>query len=272
MSEKKIGTTTSFSGTGSLVDQKDTYLFTLPTINDIINDFNTVGREFVDVQPIGYDASLIFTTLNEPAIVSFGVDSNNNGIFEDNEIIAKNTINPSDVGSELFVNPLSIINTDLSLEDNLLDFGQQYFLELESTNTTTSNDYLFDFNASTILVGEIDKNDPFYNFRRQKYYYDQLDEFALKDGDFDNLIGVGDEFFISVISEMSLDPVIFLLNQDTNQVIDVAYEAQSVSLGSNNYNVVQLDFTLQADITYTLSIESAQAEQTGTYYLSFASL
>jgi len=257
---ENLGTTTFVEEEGTLdfFNSEDTYQFTLPTQDKITDEANSFGRQFNKVQSTGFDVSVSIES-NQPTIVSFGVDNNNNGIFEDNEIIARDTVNPSD-------GVLEIVDASRNLEDNLLDFGQNYFVEVESTDTFSDTSYELTVEAPSVFEGEISRKDSSYIFNDREYYYDQLDELAIKAGDFDNSIEVGDEYSVSVISESSLNPLLFLLNKDTNEVIDVDFEADTVNLGGENYNQVALDFTVLEGINYTFSVESVEPGQTGNYY------
>lgn len=252
-----LGQTTFVEQIGTLdnFNTEDTYLFTLPTADEINNIVNSFGRDLNQVQPAGYDINISVDAI-DPVIVSFGVDSNNNGIFEDNEIIAKDT--------------LDVINDTLEILDVSQSLGQNYFLEVESTNPLSSTSYDVTAEAIEIYEGEIDTNDSSYNFEGGRYYYDQLDEFALKEGDFDGFVEVGDEYSVSVISESSLNPLLFLLNKDTNQILDVAFqnEPETITLGGETYNQVALDFIVEPGINYTFSVESVDAGQTGDYYFA----
>ncbi|MBE9215563.1 hypothetical protein IQ247_23335 [Plectonema cf. radiosum LEGE 06105] len=256
-SVEEIGTLDSFN-------PEDTYLFTLPTADELIDQANSFGRQLNKVQPTGYDRNISVKS-SAPVIVSFGVDSNNNGIFEDNEIIAEDTLTDG---------TLEVFDVSQSLEDNLLDLGQNYFVEVESTDPFFSNSYEVTAETIPLYKGEIDKDeDSSYNFSGGRYYYDQIDEFALKEGDFDDFVEVGDEYSVSVISESSLNPVLFLLDKNNNnQVIDVAFqnEPETITLGGETYNQITLHFTVEPGINYTVSVESVEPGQTGSYYFDLS--
>lgn len=257
---QNLGVTEDVSEVGVLssFNTKDTYQFTTPNLNQLIDENSNFGRQFSQVQPTGFDIN-VSTNLSTPAIVSFGIDRNNNGIFESSEITATETL-------DSFNRELQISDISSSLDDNLLKLGQSYFVQFESTNPAISNAYLVDVETVPIFNGELNDNDLSYISGDSRYYYDQLDEFALQNGDFNGLVEVGDEYFASVWSESLLDPVLFLLNKDTNEVLDVAYEPEIITLGGEDYNLIGLDFTVEEGINYTFSVEGLEAGQTGNYY------
>jgi Ni,Fe-hydrogenase I small subunit len=77
----------------------------------------------------------------------------------------------------------------------------------------------------------------------------------------------GDSIEATLISK-SFDPVLFLLNQNTGEVIDVEYNATSITIGADTFQSVDLSYTVPNNTdNYVLSVESASANQQGEYFL-----
>ena len=234
----------------NLGNPQDVFSFTIPAAGVTVNN-----------GAIEYDLNGEFVILDQEINVSLGVDSNGNGSFDPDEIIGQTiTVDPSDPFFSL-----TDLDPNLSINDFLLQENQDYFLAIEDAGFDTFYDVNIDL--TPFLVGELTTNDTLYQFRGDTYYFDQLNEFTVQAGV--DEVTVGEPFELSLISD-SFDPVLFLLNQDTNEVIDVAFESTSIgtTVDGADLQAVQLSFEVQADITYVASVESALPGQTGDYFLN----
>lgn len=239
---------------------EDTYVFsTAPSAT-------TNGLEIV-----GYNFRANFSRLDESVFLVLGEDrdniDNNNPTFN----IANEQIGSSD---KLFPNSdLSTLEdilisnpTNLNEKSNsLLKPGQDYFVNIqdEFSNNGIDNSYILDVRTPPVLAGQITTSDPFYccnNNENEKYYYDELNNPGIRAGE--NGISVGDQFSIELSSD-DFAPVIFLLNDTTGEVIDVT----TIRSRIGSLTTTRLDFTVQDNITYSLSIETVTPGETGDYLL-----
>ena len=208
----------SFIRNGSVtrgIDNEDTYKFTLPDENTV-----SAGRQFNKLQPLGYilNNGISLPSADRNLELSFGSDDNDSGFFDrPGEEIAGDTIDTT--GSR---NELDVFDASKSLEDNLLDFGQTYFAEIESLDTLpdgTQTNYTLSAEAVPVFEGEINENeDTSYNYNGGRYYYDQLDELSFKVGDpvIGDTTGATysdtEDYVLIVLSETSLDPLLFIIS------------------------------------------------------------
>jgi hypothetical protein len=254
----------SESGTLDSNNSEDTFQFTLPNFGDI-----APGRELEKVDLL-YGFYVDFpNNLNQPVKLSIGTDSDSDGSFDQtNEILGSQiTVQPDPFSTNVLINLTDIV-ADVSIPEDLLKPNQTLFLDIESTDPSSSNNYNLDFNLELGFVRELTTSDLLYccdGSHNDKYYYDRLDELSVRAGE--NNVAVGDTFELALASDL-FPPVLFLLNQDTGAVIDVASVATSETVGGANFQIVDLSFTVEDNINYVVSAESALPNQTGDYILS----
>lgn len=260
----------SESNTLDANNTEDTIQFTLPSTQSVLS---SLGEVLDKVDLVGYGVGFDFLNLDNSVNLSFGTDSNSDGSFDQtNEILSQARVEPR-------VEPDGLsraLNVSLPLAPNFspsTDYPQEnqtLFLDIESTNSN-SNSYDLQANLLPIYKGDLTGQDDSYccdGSHKDKYYYDRLDELSLE-GVTD--IVAGDTTYVS-LSSKSFDPVLFLLNQDTGEVIDVAYNTTLKTLGSDTYKQVGLSFNVPNDTdNYVLSVESASANQQGEYFLDIFS-
>lgn len=242
-------------GTLDANNTEDTFRFNLPTLQSLNPNIKLDKVDFF----YGFEGD--FLTLNQPVKISVGIDSNSDGVFdENNEIIGS----PIIVQDDLEEFTLPDLFTSLSLPEDLLKPDQEIFLNIESTDPNISNNYDLDFELVDTFTGELSTDDSLYccGNDNSKYYYDRLDELSAKAGK-DGVV-VGDVFNVALASS-SFDPVLFILNQDTGEVIDVAETSTTQTISGVDYQIAELNFTVQDNINYVASVESALPNQTGEY-------
>jgi hypothetical protein len=261
-----LGDTGGFGTEGTLnaSNSEDTIKFTLPSTEDLLSS-NKVVLDKVDI--VGYDFTVGFDNLDESVNLSLGTDSSPDGSFDqDNEILGRQFLVEPDSDNFAFVS-YSDLDPNPSIPADLLQENQPLFLDIESTSSNTNN-YELTFSSSPIYKGELTGEDDSYccdGTHKDKYYYDRLDELspnAISDVEEGDLIE-------ATLFTKSFEPVLFLLNQDTGEVIDVEYESTEITLGADTYKSVDLSFEVPSNIdNYVLSVESASANEQGEYFLS----
>jgi hypothetical protein len=262
---KDLGTTGFFSESGTLdsSNTQDTFRFNLPNFEELVLD-----RQLNKVDLLYSFGVDFFNNLSQPINLSIGIDSNSDGSFDQTDEILGSTITvePDPTSSNVLITMDDII-ANLSVPEDLLNQDQTLFLDIESTDPSNSNSYDLDFELTPIYAGELSTSDSLYccDDHNKKYYYDRLDEISFKAGE--NDVEVGDELDFN-LGSTSFDPVLFLLNKDTGEVIDVAYESTTETIGGVDYQTVNLSLDVQENINYVVSVESALPNQTGEYYLS----
>jgi hypothetical protein len=204
--------------------------------------------------------------LNEPVNFSLGTDSNSDGSFDQaNEILGSQFLVEPDSFNQGFVT-YSDLDPNPVFPTDLLQENQTLFLDIESTNSN-DNFYSSDFELLPVFRENLTGEDDSYccdGSNENKYYYDRLDE--LSPSTISNL-EEGDSIEATLISK-SFDPVLFLLNQNTGEVIDVEYNATSITIGADTFQSVDLSYTVPNNTdNYVLSVESASANQQGEYFL-----
>jgi hypothetical protein len=243
---------------------EDTIKFTLPSTEDLLSS-NDLALDKVDI--IGYEWNVYFD-LNQPVNFSLGTDSDSDGSFDQtNEIIGSQfLIEPNDF-NQGFVTYFNLAPNP-SFPADLLQESQTLFLDIESTNSNSSI-YDLHFASFPIFRGNLTGEDDSYccdGSSENKYYHDRLDEFSYERG---TNISTGDLIQAQILSK-SFDPVLFLLNQDTGEVIDFNAddETSTETIGADTFQAAYISFEVpKGTDNYVLSVESASANQQGEYFL-----
>lgn len=234
---------------------EDTYVFSLPP-SQTFNGLEIAEYNFKADLSLDAELSLIL-----------GRDNDNDGIFDiGNEQIGSGERLSPNSDSISLEDILSSSPTNLDEKSSsLLQPGQDYFVNIQDIfpNDGIDNSYFIDSKTVPVLAGQINTDDPFYccnNNEDAKYYYDELNNPSIRAGE--NGISVGDRVSIELSSD-DFVPIIFLLNDDTGAVIDLT----TTHSPSGSLNTTNLNFTVENNINYSLSIETASPGEIGDYLL-----
>ncbi|NBD18898.1 MAG: hypothetical protein GVY04_23005 [Cyanobacteria bacterium] len=253
-------------GTLNQDNPSDTYLFTAPPKDaGLLGEVEDSILESLDLFD---DIFTERTVLDGTVEISYGIDKNGDQQFQQEEVIGSGVIESNDrvsvadiaddLGIDFLENPGSLF----------VQPGDDYFLQLETQNPNLVNDYEIDVDSDRGLVEEISTDDSFYccdGNEDEKYYFDDIDEILgqpIAAGNFG--LNLGDTVEVGVVSN-DFNPVIFLLNNETGEVIDSATPSQEQEIGDITYQVTFLDFDIQDGISYGLSVETETPGETGDY-------
>lgn len=228
----------------------------------------------------GFGWLVNLSTLTGSVVMVLGQDLNRNGSFDSNETIGDpilfdpTTLLPGESFSfslpRVFIDDAKAPSTQSHLQP-----GQDYFLQIQQSQPGTTLDYVGEAFPYIALEGEISTDDSFYCCNSSKHYY--YDEFT------DDLLGheikvgvgglvAGDQLAVAVASDFT--PVIMIFNTATGKVLDATTKIEDSSLsdflglGSKAPIKAQATFTLEAGISYGISVETLQADVIGSYTLS----
>lgn len=261
-----------FLNSASLGNNTDVYEIQMPGVAIAVSSENKIN-------PFGYYLGNVFNggvngvrvSPGPGLFVSFGIDGGD-GSFPNLKFEASEETTE---GLSGLISAEGVLDTSKSLEDNIVNFNTSYFIEILNIENQQVP-YELNVEAEPIFKGSIDQTeDTSYNYKGGEYYYDQFDESSFSGflGNNDPIVA-GNNYIVSVISESSLDPLLFLLDGDTNEVLEHSTTyfdsegAQEITFADGTYNQITLGFTAQADINYNFSVESVLPEQTGDYYIT----
>lgn len=233
-----------------------------------------------DTGSVGFGSLVNLLTLTSSVVMVLGQDLNRNGIFDLNEAIGDpilfdpTTLLPGESFSfalpRVFIDDAKAPGTQSHLQP-----GQDYFLQIQRFGSTATLTYGGEAFPYIALEGKITTNDSFYCCNPNKHFY--YDEFT------DDLLGheikvgvgglvAGQEFTVAVASDFT--PVIMVFNTVTGKVLEATAKIEDSSLSdllglSSKAPVkAQATFTLEAGISYGISVETLEPDATGSYTLS----
>lgn len=246
------------SGILDSFDPVDTYNFSLPSLS---------GTAFEEIDNAGF----IFTVTSD--LIDTEDEVTISTRTATGELIGTITLSPGDtVFSDIFIASSADSSEEafnILLEaGELLEPGEDFVVEIETTNPALNpNPYDIEVEFAGLGSGEITTNDKSYccgDDEDNKYYYDELSG-VIEAGQNGVVAGEVLEF---VVTSEDFEPVFFVLNDDTREVIDIALSEILTVENLGSTNAATLSFIVEEDISYSLSIETTEARETGEYFIA----
>jgi hypothetical protein len=257
------GNIVQFEGTLDAVDPFDQYSFSF------VGNYTSSNGSVVS---IAYLALITTST----ADLFLGQDLDGDNFFDDNEVIGSPLVSSGDPNAlDFIVLPSDFTNSSGPLvADFLFQPGITYFLGIDGVGATV--DYIGDILPSLVVVGEITTEDNVYCCDAgTRYYYDEFTDDLLGQ---EIRVGVGDlltgqEILLTVTSD-DFQPILIVFDVATGKVLQATDTAPVESLPglSGGGFAAQLFLSLEAGISYGVSVETLESGATGGYGVNAAVL
>lgn len=229
---------------------------------------------------LGFSVIVDLLTLTGPVDIVIGQDFNSNGVFDGNEFIGNGiTFDPEVLFSDEFFQffiPIDFLADDVEYSDSqsYLEPGQNYFLQVEKSgggSVTTYGGTLFPY---VTVLGEITTDDDFYCCNsNSRYYYDEFTDDLLGQ---EIRVGVGglltgQEILLNVASG-DFQPILIVFDVATGKVLQATdTNPEGIPPGQSGVSFeASLFLSLEAGISYGVSVETLESGATGGYVVNAA--